>query len=1227
MNAFSFLWMKKRDKSNKNNLVSIKRIVFFILILFASLAQAQQNSVGIPYFENIPFSKIGYSGRLGNLVQNDEGVIFVENEHGILYFNGATWKLLPFYGLPTLHTNRQGDVIVNTPNFIGKISRDNQNQLKVFSVLPDTIKLDGKVTSVVPLKDNIYYVVNENLYELNNGKVTLLEHIPGISGVYADRERLIVATKSCVYYYKGKTLYESNDLTIISTQRTDSYLYLLTNKGIVRCSSNDSEYFKTDIDSIQSDFSSFSSTNSNTLCIGTKNHGAFCLNEKGAVQAFFSESVGLIDNRILGMLADKSNNIWVSTRNGVSRIETNSAISYYNKYNGLRGNVLSMVKYAEDKLIVGTDCGVFKIDNTGCKKVCSSQCNAVSKTKKGEIVAATNQGLQLLTPSQNGIEQTLSVGDYRNVYVIDNSIISVKGDLLSIWKESLTSYPKYVPKYQLSIPDIEFTSIIKGVGDCFAFCGTKHNGLWMLKWQNSADSASGLELVPCDWQGLPKRSGTICVYETSSGRVFSTRDGLFCCDTINKFFYRDSRILLPESEGTIVAPIVEDGDHNLWMAFQKSGTYETPIAVAWNTNNRERYTLITAPFAKLRGVHIDHILTDKNSIFWLGGKDGLVRMDFNRMVVRKVLGNVQLSRVCINKDSLLAQNVDHTVLSYKTSSILFDFVSIEYENHDDILYSCFLEGYDQDWSQPTNLSEKEYRDLPSGKYVFHVVAKRANGASSKETTFSFEIKQHPLLSIWAMAFYVILLIAVVLWFLKIRSKGIAREKKVVTKIVENKTRDLQKEKDKSDTLLTNILPDETAKELKETGRVRSMNFEMATVLFSDFKGFTKIANRLSADTLIQELDKYFSEFDKIVDKYNVEKIKTIGDAYMCAGGIPKKNTTNPIEVVAVALEMQYRLSEMQKELPDKSELWGVRIGIHTGPVIAGVLGSKKFSYDIWGDSVNVANRMESSGEVGRVNVSESTYLLIRDIFDCEYRGKVPVKGMDEKMDMYFVNGFKAIYAENPLKSLPNREFTHKLALFRFDGLQDQIYSMLEQNLPSIYFYHNLKHTIDVVAQVEVIGQAEQVNDEDMYILKTAALFHDAGFMRSYKNHEHASIEIAKEILPNEGYTSEQIARICRLIECTIISEEPRNLLEQIIRDADLDYLGRSDYECVSRELYNEFLEMKIVKKNEYEWLQGQIKFLQEHTYYTNYSRSNRNPEKVRHIQKIQEQITKFNIIV
>ena len=227
--------------------------------------------------------------------------------------------------------------------------------------------------------------------------------------------------------------------------------------------------------------------------------------------------------------------------------------------------------------------------------------------------------------------------------------------------------------------------------------------------------------------------------------------------------------------------------------------------------------------------------------------------------------------------------------------------------------------------------------------------------------------------------------------------------------------------------------------------------------------------------------------------------------------------------------------------------------------------------------------------------------------------------------MYFVTGFKPMFAKEGVNVLPNNNFTSKLTLLRFDGLQEQVFSLYEEKIPKMYYYHNVKHVIDVVTQVEVIGTAEGVSDADMFILKTAALLHDAGYMRSAQNHEQNSANIAKEILTKEGYSSAQIVKVCQLIESTNLKEQPKDLLEKILRDANFDYLGREDYLCVSRELYKEYLELKMTKKNEYEWYKMQLQFMQDHTYYTDYSRSQRNSTKVNNIKWLQEQILKFNI--
>lgn len=214
---------------------------------------------------------------------------------------------------------------------------------------------------------------------------------------------------------------------------------------------------------------------------------------------------------------------------------------------------------------------------------------------------------------------------------------------------------------------------------------------------------------------------------------------------------------------------------------------------------------------------------------------------------------------------------------------------------------------------------------------------------------------------------------------------------------------IEDEKERSDKLLLNILPFETAEELKEKGSATPKHYEMVTVLFTDFKGFTTIAEKLSPEQLIEELNNCFLEFDRIIDKHNIEKIKTIGDAYMCAGGVPVANTTNPADVVKAGIEIIQYMDKLKADREAKGEAyWELRLGIHTGKVIAGVVGKNKFAYDIWGDAVNTASRMESSGIPGRVNISGDTYELVKHQFRCSHRGKIQAKNKGE-IDMYLVD--------------------------------------------------------------------------------------------------------------------------------------------------------------------------------------------------------------------------------
>jgi len=215
---------------------------------------------------------------------------------------------------------------------------------------------------------------------------------------------------------------------------------------------------------------------------------------------------------------------------------------------------------------------------------------------------------------------------------------------------------------------------------------------------------------------------------------------------------------------------------------------------------------------------------------------------------------------------------------------------------------------------------------------------------------------------------------------------------------------IKKGKQRSDELLLNILPSEVAEELKAKGNSDAKLIDEATVLFTDFKGFTQLSEKLPPKELVAEINTCFSAFDYIMQRHGVEKIKTIGDAYMAAGGLPTPNKTHAEDVIKAALEIQDFMHRHKAEKEAEGKLFfEIRIGVHTGPVVAGIVGIKKFAYDIWGDTVNTASRMESSGEVGKVNISGTTYELVKDKFNCINRGKILAKGKGE-IDMYFADG-------------------------------------------------------------------------------------------------------------------------------------------------------------------------------------------------------------------------------
>lgn len=436
------------------------------------------------------------------------------------------------------------------------------------------------------------------------------------------------------------------------------------------------------------------------------------------------------------------------------------------------------------------------------------------------------------------------------------------------------------------------------------------------------------------------------------------------------------------------------------------------------------------------------------------------------------------------------------------------------------------------------------------------------------------------------------------------------------KEVSVKNEKLSTKLDKYEKIISRLKPEQISEEVY-TKEPEILKFKMTTVLFADIQGFDKITGNMNSQEMMDELDNVYFHFETIVKKYKMEKIKTIGDSFMCAGGVPQKNSTNPIEVVLAALEMTQYLENL-KIKSVKHKIWDMRIGIHTGPVTATAVGKKKVSFDIKGDTVNIASRMVSVCKPGEVTISVNTYEFVKEFFTYEYAGKLPVKYTGD-LGMFYVKSIKPELCQEGRGLIPNQQFNTKFGLIQFVDIQEIILDILEKDLPEYLHYHNVKHTIDVVTEVELIGWAEGVPDEEILILKTAALFHDAGHTIGYDEHEEKGAMLAREFLPKYNYTPEQIETICDLIMSTRMPPKPKNLLEKIMCDSDLDYLGRVDFIPVSNTLYEELKHQnKIGSLND--WNKIQIKFISGHQYFTQTARNLREVNKQKQIERIKELI-------
>lgn len=691
------------------------------------------------------------------------------------------------------------------------------------------------------------------------------------------------------------------------------------------------------------------SINASKLWLGSSGEGIFELDGENLYSIRPDQSPEVL--RISCFEKDSENNIWFGTvDNGIAFIDKN--LNYINWFAG-KSSSSTLGSYVTDilcdttgKIWIGTDKGLnFWNGNTFV---------SIDAKENGK------------SPAVRKLHQDKS----GQIWVLFDNTIGI------IHKNKINYYTLQQNKAQLKI-----LSFMEG-RDGDIWLGTEHNGIARI------------------------RNKSILQYTKSDGLL---DDAIyFICEDLHGNLLIGhpmgmSRIRKPKYffEPADIEPIVfEDGFTGIGL--QRDGAYKTEDGQIWVISNNQLSVVDANSSVLNRSKHTTYI----NEVRLFGEPTDWQKLkkQQSRNAAGIIIGQVNYSE--LNKINHLPQNL---VLPYNANYLSFSFAGISPYQSSQIKYAWMLEGADEYWTTQLSLKNVSYANLSPGTYTFWVKSSRDGKTWSTADAFPFEIKPPWWKTTWMYSIYSLGFLATVWAFTSWRNSRLLKRAIKLENEVEKATATIRKqkeqvllEKEKSEELLLNILPVSIANELKETGFTKARHFKTTTVLFTDFVGFTALSEQLSTSELVELINAYFSKFDAIMKENGIEKIKTIGDAYMAVGGMPVQDEKHAIKTIGAAMEITkwieaYKLNALLNHQP----FFDIRIGVHSGPVIAGVVGTHKFQYDVWGDTVNTASRLESTSEIGKINISEQTYHLIKDYFLCTYRGKIGAKGKGA-INMYFV---------------------------------------------------------------------------------------------------------------------------------------------------------------------------------------------------------------------------------
>jgi class 3 adenylate cyclase len=1014
--------------------------IWIALILSTfSFAQTHPEEGAFYYKQYLPEVYGGANPQNWAAVQDKRGVMYFGNTDGSLEYDGARWKKLRprnEAGVRSLAVDENGTVYVGGQGEIGFLKPGANGTLAYASLVdqvPERDRAFSDVWTTFATNSGVLFGSYQRVFQFVPGHgVKVLRPRPksrfgrlfvvdGTAYVTMSGWGLCRLVNDSFELIPGGELFAHLDARVVFSFHgtlmvgaADNTFYRATGKSFVR--------WVSEADASLKEFSIYTAAplRNGDLAIGTLRGGLALISPTGNLVRWINKRSGLPSDQINSVFVANDGSVWCALGQGIVHLENELPLTRFGDREGIEEIVLSIQRHA-GTLYVGTMTGVGRL-------VPSPQ--GVPRFEpiegiQGQVFSLWAVGKRLIAGGQHGLYQidhppvkSLVSGDLINdvsASPTDSNLLYAAGRrAIYVLRSTADSYEV---ASQIPSEGHEFRTVLEDVdGRLWA---TRGAGIWRITLRHGEPVS--IERFS-EEDGVPGPAWRNNVYRVGTRIVFATPKGLFQFDREKNRFVGCDAFGAMFADGTHAVSIIKQSSAGeVWISGagyhgilhpQGSGVY------AWDEN----------PLARSGIKEIYSLYLDPDNVAWASGSDGgLVRYQVWSTSVPSTDFSARLREVqTLRGNQLLYGGYGPASLApavkHQWNGLSFLFSAPAFEEEGRMEYQVRLDKLDHGWSEWGSETRKEYTNLYEGDYVFRVRARDLHGRISGEAMFGFRVLPPWFRTWWAYLLYAIGLVSAVSGIVKWRLHTLAEANRKLEEIIEERTEEIRQQRDtiqdeeqRTEALLLNILPESVAEELRSTGTVAPVGYDDITVCFTDFVGFTLASEGLPPAALVAALHKYFTAFDEIVGRYGLEKLKTIGDSYMFVSGLPNRSPSHAVDAVMAALEIaDYVVS--QEDIPPG---WKIRIGIHSGPVVAGVVGVRKFAFDIWGETVNFASRFESSGVPNRVNISAQTFKLVREFIDCEPRGLVRIKE-GRKLEMYLARSIRQELLDDSAAGMPSK---------------------------------------------------------------------------------------------------------------------------------------------------------------------------------------------------------------